>query len=239
MAAVRSRTLAFSVEGPIARADLPGLCDRVCALFSGSGADVALCDVRTVPADAVTVDALARLQLAARRYGCRVRLCHASPELLDLVAFMGLTDVLPDRPDQEEAMSREIYVNLAVKDLDRSVAFFTELGFTFNPQFTDETATCMIVGDGAFVMLLVESRFKDFTQKELADPSAQTEAIMAVSAESRDEVDALADKALTAGGSPANEPMDLGFMYSRSFQDPDGHLWELVWMDPSAVEQAG
>jgi hypothetical protein len=92
------RTVAFAVHGPIARADLPGLCDRVCAILAGSGADVAYCDVAGVPPDAVTVDALARLQLAAHRRGCRVRLRHASPRLLELVAFMGLADVLPDRP---------------------------------------------------------------------------------------------------------------------------------------------
>jgi predicted lactoylglutathione lyase len=174
-----------------------------------------------------------------------VLLRHASPDLLELVAFMGLTDVLPDQSNplahEEEAMatatSRQIFVNLAVKDLERSVAFFTELGFTFNPQFTDETATCMIVSDEAFVMLLVENRFKDFTKKELADPSSATEAIVALSAESREEVDELADKALAAGGSPANDPMDMDFMYSRSFQDPDGHIWELVWMNPSALEE--
>ena len=132
--------------------------------------------------------------------------------------------------------SRMLFVNLPVKDLDRSVEFFTELGFSFDPRFTDETATQMIVGDNAFVMLLVEDRFKDFTKKELADTTKQTEVIMAVSAESREGVDELADKALGAGGSPANEPLEMGFMYGRSFQDPDGHLWEVVWMDPSAIE---
>ena len=95
MAASPAPTIAFAVHGPIARGDLPGLCDRICALFRGSGAKLALCDVRTVEPDAVTVDALARLQLAARRYGCRVQLQNASSELLELVAFMGLTDVLP------------------------------------------------------------------------------------------------------------------------------------------------
>lgn len=130
-----------------------------------------------------------------------------------------------------------IFPNLAVKDLDRSVAFFTELGFEFNPQFTDETATAMIVNEHAVVMLLAEARFKDFTKKELVDPTKQTEAIIALSADSREEVDAFADKALSAGGSPANEPMDLGFMYGRSFDDPDGHRWEIVWMDPAALEQ--
>jgi predicted lactoylglutathione lyase len=134
--------------------------------------------------------------------------------------------------------SRMMFVNLPVKDLDRSVDFFTKLGFSFDPRFTDETATQMIVGDDAFVMLLVEDRFKDFTRKQLVDATKQTEVIVAVSAESREEVDELADKALEAGASPANDPLDMGFMYGRSFDDPDGHLWEVVWMDPSAIEQA-
>lgn len=93
----------------------------------------------------------------------------------------------------------------------------------------------MIVSDEAFVMLLVEGRFKDFTNQDLADPAAETEAILALSADSRDEVDALAEKALAAGASPAIDPLDMGFMYSRSFHDPDGHHWELVWMDPDAT----
>ncbi len=135
------------------------------------------------------------------------------------------------------ATSRKIFVNLAVEDLDRSVDYFTKLGFTFDPRFTDESATCMIVSDDAFVMLLIKSRFQDFTKKQLADPSAQTEAIVALSADSRAEVDSFADKALGAGGSPANDPYDMDFMYGRSFNDPDGHLWEIVWMDPSALEQ--
>ena len=139
---------------------------------------------------------------------------------------------------------RDLFVNLAVDDLERSVDFFTQLGFTFDPRFTDESATCMIVGDDAFVMLLVKDRFKDFTKKSVADSTSQTEAILAVSAESREEVDDLAETALAAGGSAANEPMDMDFMYSRSFQDPDGHIWELVWMDmeaagAAAAEQAG
>ena len=133
--------------------------------------------------------------------------------------------------------SRMIFVNLAVKDLGRAVDFFTELGFSFDPRFTDETATCMIVSDQAFVMLLVEDRFRDFTKNELADPTTHTEAILAVSAESREAVDELADKALAAGGSPANDPMEYGFMYGRSFNDPDGHLWEVAWMDPAALEE--
>jgi uncharacterized protein len=132
---------------------------------------------------------------------------------------------------------RKLFVNLAVGDLDRAVGFFTKLGFEFDPRFTDETATCMLIGEDAYAMLLVEDRFKDFTNKELVDSRAQTEAILALSAESREEVDSLVDKALAGGGSPAGDPSDLGFMYSRSFQDPDGHHWEAFWMDPAALEQ--
>ena len=132
---------------------------------------------------------------------------------------------------------RKIFVNLPVKDLDRSVRFFTDLGFSFDPRFTDETATCMVVSDEAFVMLLVEDRFRDFTKKQIADATAQTEAIMAVSAPTREDVDDLADGAIAAGGSPAIDPIEMEGMYSRSFQDPDGHHWEVVWMDPSALEQ--
>jgi len=135
-------------------------------------------------------------------------------------------------------MARMIFVNVAVEDLDRSVEFFTKLGFAFDPRFTDETATCMIVNDEAFVMLLVESKFKEFTKKQLADTATQTEAIFALSAESREGVDELADTALEAGGAPANDPMEYGFMYGRSFQDLDGHIWEVIWMDPSALEQS-
>src|SRR5262245_34946387 len=133
--------------------------------------------------------------------------------------------------------ARMLFSNLAVKDLDRSVAFFTGLGFTFDERFTDKTATAMVVNEQATVMLLTEAKFKEFTKKELADSTKQTEAIMAVSAVSKEDVDAFADKALASGGAPANEPMDMGFMYGRSFQDPDGHLWEIVWMDPAALEQ--
>jgi len=134
------------------------------------------------------------------------------------------------------ATSRKIFVNLAVKDLDKAVEFFTRLGFSFDPRFTDENATCMIVSEEAFVMLLVRDRFQDFTKKEIADSTTHTEAILAVSAESREAVDELAETALAAGAQPANDPMELGFMYGRSFQDIDGHLWEVMWMDPSAVQ---
>lgn len=135
--------------------------------------------------------------------------------------------------------TRMIFVNLPVADLDRSVAFFTELGFRFDSRFTDESATAMIVNEQAVVMLLVADRFAEFTGKELVDPRRQTEAIIALSAESREDVDRFADAALAAGGSPASDPMELGFMYGRSFDDPDGHLWQVFWMDMGAVEAAG
>jgi predicted lactoylglutathione lyase len=133
--------------------------------------------------------------------------------------------------------SRLIFVNFPVKDLEASIGFFRALGFEFDPKFTDETATCMIVSDQAFVMLLTEEKFKQFTTRPLADTAATTGAIVAVSAEDREGVDSLADAALEAGATPANDPMDYGFMYSRSFHDLDGHMWEVVWMDPAAVEQ--
>lgn len=129
---------------------------------------------------------------------------------------------------------RKFFLNLAVKDLNVSVAFFTKLGFTFDKRFTDESATCMIVNDGACVMLLVDEKFKGFTSKSLCDTTTNIEGIFALSAESRDEVDRITDIALAQGGTPAEEPQDHGFMYGRSFQDPDGHVWDLFWMDPGA-----
>jgi predicted lactoylglutathione lyase len=133
--------------------------------------------------------------------------------------------------------SHKLFVNLAVKDLGKTVDFFTQLGFEFNPQFTDENATCMIVNEDAFVMLLVEDFFKSFIKKEIADTATHTEALMSLSADSRQQVDELVDKALAIGGRPGSDTMDQGFMYSRSFQDLDGHNWDFVWMDPSAMEQ--
>ena len=132
---------------------------------------------------------------------------------------------------------RLLFVNLPVKELAASVEFFRTLGFTFDEKFTDESATCMVVSDQAFVMLLVEPRFADFTKKPIVDARAGTEAILAVSADSREAVDAFADAALSASGSAANDPMDHGFMYGRSFHDLDGHLWEVMWMSPEAVER--
>jgi uncharacterized protein len=131
--------------------------------------------------------------------------------------------------------SRKIFVNLPVRDLKRSVEFFTKLGFAFNPQFTDDSATCMILSEEAFVMLLVESRFKDFTKKEICDTATRTEGIFALSADGRAEVDEMVDTAIAAGGSLAAPTQDLGFMYYRSFYDLDGHHWEVLHMNESAV----
>ena len=134
-------------------------------------------------------------------------------------------------------MARKLFVNLPVSNLDRSVRFFTALGFSFNAHFTDETATCMIVSESSFVMLLTEEKFKQFTPKELCDTKQATEVLVCLSAESRAEVDQLVAKAVAAGGSIYKEPIDFGFMYGHSFQDPDGHQWELVFMEPEAVPQ--
>lgn len=129
-------------------------------------------------------------------------------------------------------MNTQIYVNLAVKDLPRSVSFFQRLGFRFNPKFTDESATCMVVGENIFVMLLTEGYFKHFTKKTLCDTRRATEVLICLTCESRAEVDALVQKALAAGAKPASDPKDYGFMYQSGFEDPDGHLWELIHIQP-------
>jgi uncharacterized protein len=131
----------------------------------------------------------------------------------------------------------KIFVNLSVKDLNKSVAFFTRLGFNFNPQFTDENATCMIVGEDIFIMLLVEKFFKTFTKKKVCDTSKNTEAIVALSVESREKVDQMMDKAIEAGGREPREKQDHGWMYGRSFEDVDGHLWEVFFMEESAIKK--
>ena len=125
----------------------------------------------------------------------------------------------------------KMFVNLPVRDLKRSVEFFTKLGFTFNPKFTDENATCMIVGEDSFVMLLVERFFKSFTRRQLCDTGTHTEALVAVSVGSRAEVDKMVKTAVANGGAHAVDPQDHGFMYGWSFYDPDGHHWEVFWMD--------
>ena len=132
--------------------------------------------------------------------------------------------------------SRKIFVNLAVRDLQKSMEFFSALGFEFNRQFTDDKAACMIISDEAFVMLLAEPFFKTFTKREPADTSRTTEALLALSCQSRAEVDELVRKAIDAGGKQAMDPQDHGFMYGWSFYDIDGHHWEVLWMDPNAVQ---
>lgn len=134
-------------------------------------------------------------------------------------------------------MTRQIFVNLPVKDLNKSVAFFTRLGFSFNPRFTDENATCMIVADNIFVMLLVEKFFKTFTQKNISDAKQSTEVIISLSARSREEVDDTVSKAIAAGGTSPGPAQDHGWMYLKNFEDLDGHLWEIVWMDPAGMPQ--
>jgi uncharacterized protein len=133
-------------------------------------------------------------------------------------------------------MATKIFVNLPVKDLKQSIEFFTKLGFRFNQQFTDETATCMIVTDDIFVMLLTEEKFKTFTPKAICDAKKSTEVLVALSYDSRPEVDEMVRKAVAAGGSTYNEPQDHGFMYAHGFQDLDGHIWEVFYMDPSFVK---
>ena len=132
-------------------------------------------------------------------------------------------------------MARMLFVNLPVLEIDRSVEFFTRLGFEFDQRFTDERATCMVVGTQAFVMLLVRPFFASFTSKDVVDAARSTEAVLSVSAASREEVDALVDRALELGGTFSNHPSDEGFMYGRSFFDLDGHAWEVMWMDPAAA----
>ena len=131
----------------------------------------------------------------------------------------------------------QIFVNLPVRDLDRSVAFFTALGFSFNPDFTDENATCMIVGDNVFIMLLVEPFFRIFTVKEICDARRSAEVIVALSAASRAEVDERVARAVAAGATTPMPEKDHGFMYQHGFQDLDGHLWEFFWMEPGGAQK--
>jgi uncharacterized protein len=137
---------------------------------------------------------------------------------------------------REDIMSRKLFVNIAVTDLKKSMDFFSALGFTFNPQFTDDKAACMVISDDAYFMLLTEPFFRTFTKQEPSDPRRATEAMYALSCESRAEVDQIVRKAIDAGGRQAMDPTDHGFMYAWSFYDIDGHHWEVLWMDPAAVQ---
>lgn len=133
-------------------------------------------------------------------------------------------------------MGTKIFVNLPVESLDRAVGFFTKLGYTFNPQFTDANATCMVISEHIYAMLLVKPFFKSFIKKEISDATKSTEVIIALTVDSREAVDALMEKALAAGAKESKEKMDQGFMYQRSFEDLDGHQWESFWMNPAAVQ---
>ena len=139
-------------------------------------------------------------------------------------------------PSKGLGYSSKIFVNLPVKHLDRSVEFFKKLGYTFNPQFTDENATCMLVGENIYAMLLVESYFNTFTPKSLADAKTTTESLVALSLESREAVNKVVETALAAGARRYAEPKDHGFMYQWGFEDLDGHIWEYFWMDPSVPQ---
>lgn len=133
-------------------------------------------------------------------------------------------------------MATKIFVNLPVKNLQRSMDFFTKLGYSFNKQFTNEKAACLVISEDIFAMLLTEPFFQGFIPgKEIADASKTKEVLVCLSADSRDAVNELADKAIAAGGKNFRQPEDHGFMYGRSFEDPDGHAWEVMWMDPAAV----
>lgn len=125
---------------------------------------------------------------------------------------------------------RMIFVNLPVKDLDATKAFWTELGFAFNAEYTDDTAACLVIDQNIFAMLLTEARFRDFIHGDIADAFTTKEVLTCLSCESREEVDTLVSKAIAAGGKPWKEAMEAGPMYGGSFQDPDGHVWELMSM---------
>ena len=135
-------------------------------------------------------------------------------------------------------MATKIFVNLPVKDLSRSMAFFNKLGYAFDARFTDETATCLVISDNIFAMLLTEAKFLEFTPKPLCDATTSTEVLVCLSCESRAQVDDLVRRAITAGGTTYTDSKDYGFMYGHGFQDLDGHIWELIYMEPEASEAA-
>jgi uncharacterized protein len=135
-------------------------------------------------------------------------------------------------------MATKIFVNLPVKDLKKSMDFFTKLGYTFNPQFTDETAACMVISDDIYTMLLTHAKFKEFTPNAICDATKSTEVLVCLSCDNREQVGELTSRALAAGGKRHSDPKDYGFMIQDGFQDLDGHIWELIYMDPSAIKQS-
>ncbi|MEP6597698.1 MAG: VOC family protein [Ginsengibacter sp.] len=134
-------------------------------------------------------------------------------------------------------MAKQIFVNLPVKQLDKTKEFFSKLGFSFNPKFTNNDGACMIIGENIFAMLLVEEFFKSFTTKQIADTLKTTEVLLAIDAESREKVDKMIENAIAAGGKEHREKQDEGWMYSRGFEDVDGHIWEVLYMDEKAMPQ--
>ena len=135
-------------------------------------------------------------------------------------------------------MPKMIFVNLPVADLERAIGFYEAIGAEKNPMFSDDTAACMVVSDTIHVMLLTHDKFSQFTPKPIADAHKVSEVLIAMSADSREAVDDITDKALAAGGREPREKQDYGFMYGRSFEDPDGHIWESMWMDMEAAQSA-
>ena len=134
-------------------------------------------------------------------------------------------------------MAKQIFVNLPVKDLRRSMDFFTQLGFSFNPQFTDDKAACLVLGENIYAMLLTEPFFKTFTRKEICDATKQTEVLIAIDVESGEQVDEMVRKAAAAGGSLYADPADHGWMYQHSFADPDGHQWEVLYTNEAMLQE--
>jgi predicted lactoylglutathione lyase len=132
-------------------------------------------------------------------------------------------------------MATKVFINLPVKDLEKSISFFNGLGFNFNPQFTDEKASCMVISDSIFVMLLTEPYFATFTKKQISDAKSTTEVLIALDAESRDEVQQIVAKAEELGATIYSEPQDHGWMYQHAFADLDGHQWEIAYMDASQL----
>ena len=134
-------------------------------------------------------------------------------------------------------METKVFINFAVKDLKKSIAFFTKVGYTFNPRYTDETGTCMVISEHIYAMLLTESKFKDFTNKELVNAKTTLEVMNSFSCDSRDAVDSIFRKGIDAGGKESAPTQDHGFMYAREFEDLDGHIWSYFWMDENAIPQ--
>jgi predicted lactoylglutathione lyase len=132
-------------------------------------------------------------------------------------------------------VATKIFVNLPVADLSKSIEFFRQIGFTLNPHFSDDTGACLAITDDIYLMALTEAKFRTFTPKPISDATKSTEVLVCLSAESREGVDEMVRKAVSAGGTTYSQPQDHGFMYGHGFQDPDGHIWEVIWMDPAAI----